>query len=85
MMPTEQELSQRLTRVEQELSAVKQQLSALLTAQPPVAALHLLEQLWHTESVEKPALTLTEARERLTHGLPTRWGSQRIKRQRSRR
>jgi hypothetical protein len=84
-MLTEQELNQRLSRVEQELSVVKQQLSALLTPQPPTAALHLLEQLWQVENAETPALTLPEARERLTHGLPTRWGSQRIKRQRSQR
>jgi len=84
-MITEHELSQRLTRVEQELSAVKQRLDALLTPQPPAAALLLLEQLWQIESTEKPALTLPEARERLTQGLPTRWGSQLIKQQRAQR
>jgi|FaiFalDrversion2_1042247.scaffolds.fasta_scaffold11473_1 hypothetical protein len=84
-MITEHELSQRLTRVEQELSAVKQQLGALLMSHPPAAALLLLEQLWQIESTEKPALTLPEARERLTHGLSTRWGSQLIKQQRAQR
>ena len=59
---------------------VKQQLSVLLAPQPPAAALHFLEQLWQVGSTEKPALTLPEARERLIHGLPTRWGSQLIKR-----
>jgi hypothetical protein len=84
-MLTEQELNQRLTRVEQELSVVKQQLSALLTPQPPTAALHLLEQLWQIESAEKPALELPQAREHLTHDLPACWGSQLIRRQRAER
>jgi hypothetical protein len=84
-MITEQELSQQLTRVEQELGAIKQQLSALLIPQPPTVALNLLEELWQVESFQNPELTLSEARERLIHCLPVHWGSQQIKRQRAQR
>jgi hypothetical protein len=82
-MITEQELNQRLARIEQELSVLKQQLGVFLTPQPPTVALSLLEQLWQIESAEKPALELPQARERLTHDLPACWGSQLIRRQRA--
>jgi hypothetical protein len=84
-MAAERELTQRLTRLEQEVEAIKQRLNALLTLSAPTSALDLLAQLWQTTSAPQTTLTLAEARELLTKGLPTRWGSQQVKRQRTQR
>ncbi|BCW97123.1 MAG: hypothetical protein WHS44_04830 [Fimbriimonadales bacterium] len=82
-MKAEQEIRERLARVEQELSEVKQQLRFLLTHQPPTVALQQLAELWGIESSEAAPLSLSEARKRLAQGLPTNWGSRLLKRQRS--
>lgn len=83
-MIAEHELQERLTRLEQEVDAIKQQLSALQGHSAPHSALDLLEQLWQVGGAERPPLPLAEAREQLAHGLPLRWGSLQVKRQRRR-
>jgi benzoyl-CoA reductase/2-hydroxyglutaryl-CoA dehydratase subunit BcrC/BadD/HgdB len=84
-MITEQEFGERLTRLEQEVDALKQQLSMLAAPNAPIAALDLLEHLWQVGGLTRTSLTLAEARQQLAEGLPNRWGSQQIKRLRSRR